>query len=114
MAYIYIVRCEDGTLYTGITTDLERRMKTHLDRANPNGAKYTKSHRIAEIMAVWTTEKYSDAARLEYAIKRLRRADKLRLIETPTLVSELFEKLSEIEFVPMNRADFENLIEDKK
>lgn len=85
-------------------------MKTHLDKSNPNGAKYTKSHRPVEIMAVWITEKYSDAAKLEYAIKRLKRADKLRLIENPSLVCGMFEKLSEIEFTPMKKIDFENLI----
>ncbi len=114
MAYVYIVRCVDDTLYTGITTDLEKRMKAHSDPANPNGAKYTKSHRIKEVVAAWTTEKYSDAARLEYAIKRLKRRDKLTLIQTPSLVGDMFEKLSEIEFEPMERAEFENLIENEK
>ena len=49
--YIYMVRCEDGSHYTGITTDPRRRMREHVLRLTP-GAKYTKSHRVIALDAL--------------------------------------------------------------
>ena len=85
--YIYIVRCEGGTFYTGITTDPQRRMREHVLRL-ASGAKYTKSHRVLSLEALWSAETRSEASRLEYALKQLPREKKLRLIETPSLLAE--------------------------
>lgn len=77
MWYVYILRCADGTLYTGSTTDLDRRLKTH---NAGKGAKYTRSRRPVEL-AYWETAADKSAAfRREAAIKQLTRAEKLRLI----------------------------------
>ncbi len=81
-AFVYIVKCKDGSLYTGIAKDLKKRMREHYDKTG-KGAKYTRSRGITEIMMVWEASSYSSAARLEYAIKRLVRKDKLKLIAFP-------------------------------
>ena len=77
--YVYMVRCADGSLYTGWTTNLEERIKTH---NSGQGAKYTKSRRPVELVyhEEYTTK--SEALKREYAIKQLTRAQKLGLLET--------------------------------
>ncbi|MBQ8696321.1 MAG: GIY-YIG nuclease family protein [Clostridia bacterium] len=77
MYYTYIVRCFDNSLYTGITTDLERRMREHREGT---GAKYTASHRVTAICAAWQSEDRSNASRLENYIKMLKKAQKEALI----------------------------------
>ena len=61
--YIYMVHCEDGSHYTGITTDPCRRMREHVLRLSP-GAKYTKSHRVIALDALWSAQTRSEACRL--------------------------------------------------
>ena len=76
--YVYILRCSDGTFYTGYTTDPERRARVH---NSGKGAKYTRSRRPVELIY---TEEYDDkteAQRREYAIKQLTRAEKEQLIK---------------------------------
>jgi len=79
MYYIYILRCEDGKLYTGITTDVQRRFAEHTGRKG-KGAKFTRSHKAEKIEAVWSAADRSLALKLEYRIKALTRAQKLELI----------------------------------
>ncbi|MGN1085721.1 MAG: GIY-YIG nuclease family protein, partial [Porcipelethomonas sp.] len=52
--YVYILRCEDNSLYTGITADLEKRIRQHIGLLK-GGAKYTRSHPVKYIEAVWLT-----------------------------------------------------------
>ena len=54
MYYTYVIRCEDNSLYTGITTDLERRMKEHFEK-NEKCAKYTFRHNAKKLEMVWTS-----------------------------------------------------------
>ena len=78
MYFVYMVQCTDGTYYTGITPDVCHRMQAH---CAGKGAKYTRSHPIASLCALWRTEEKTAAARLEYAIKkRLCREEKKMLI----------------------------------
>ena len=77
MWYVYILRCADGTLYTGSATDLQRRLKTH---NSGKGAKYTRSRRPVELVYWETAADKSGAFRREAAMKKLTRAEKLRLI----------------------------------
>jgi putative endonuclease len=77
--YTYILRCADGSLYTGWTADLEKRLKAH---NSGHGAKYTKSRRPVELVYYETYEDKVEAMRREYAIKQLTREDKLKLIES--------------------------------
>ena len=78
MAIVYILRCADGTLYTGWTTDLERRLRAH---NSGQGAKYTRGRRPVRLVYREEQLTRSAAQRREAAIRRLSRADKLKLIE---------------------------------
>ncbi len=74
--FVYIVRCRDGSLYTGITNDLERRLRMHNDG---NGAKYTKSRRPVALVYSEVRPSKSDALKREIEIKALSRAQKEEL-----------------------------------
>ena len=89
MNYVYILRCEDNTLYTGVTKDLYHRMDAHY-YGKKEGAKYTKSHKPEEILMVWTTEQWSDACRLEYFIKSLPKRKKEEITQNPDELQTLF------------------------
>ena len=75
---VYMLRCADGSLYTGITTDLARRVAEHNGEGGP-GARYTRSRRPVELVYVEAVASRAEAARREAAIKRLDRARKLAL-----------------------------------
>lgn len=75
--YVYIVRCEDGSLYTGWTNDLEKRMAAHAGR---RGAKYTKSHAMQELVYYETFSDRRQAMQREWEIKQLTKKQKLHLI----------------------------------
>ena len=77
MWYVYILECSDGTLYTGITTDLDKRLKTH---NNGKGAKYTKTRLPVVLKVSFESEDRSTASKEEYRIKQLTRKEKLKLI----------------------------------
>lgn len=74
---VYMLRCRDGTLYTGATNNLERRVATH---NRGRGAAYTRAR--LPVTLVWSepAQDKSTALRREAALKRLSRADKLRLV----------------------------------
>ena len=92
-AYTYIVRCENGALYTGITRDVRARLATHASQKEAC-AKFTRSFRVIELVALFAADTYSLAARLEYAIKRLPKKEKEALIaEQETALSERFPHL---------------------
>ena len=76
--YVYILRCSDGTLYTGYTDNPERRVKVH---NSGKGGKYTRSRLPVELVYWEEHEDKSSALRREYAIKQLSRSEKLALIE---------------------------------
>lgn len=71
-----MLRCADGTLYTGWTTDLEKRLRSHNEGA---GAKYTRTRRPVALLYWETYATREEAMRRECAIKRLTRAEKLAL-----------------------------------
>lgn len=90
MYYVYLLRCADGSLYAGITTDPARRLRQHAG-ALSGGAKYTAAHPPAALAALWQAEDRSAASRLEYRLKRLPRAKKEALTageEFPGLLPE--------------------------
>ncbi len=75
--YVYILRCADGTLYTGITCDLTRRLRQHnLGR----GAKYTRGRGPVELAFAETCADRSAASKREYAVKRMTPEQKRHLI----------------------------------
>ncbi len=78
MAYfVYILKCLDGSLYTGIATDVARRFDEH---KNGTGAKYTRAHPPKKIVHTEKFRNRSRALKREAEIKRLQRKDKLKLI----------------------------------
>lgn len=79
MYYTYMIRCKGDTLYTGITTDVNRRFSEHSDK-DEKGAKYTKSHEVLKIEAVWQSDNRSQASKLEFALKKLTKQQKEMLI----------------------------------
>lgn len=81
--YTYILKCADGTLYTGWTVDLERRVESH---NSGKGAKYTRSRRPVELVYYEQYEERGEAMRREYAIKQMSREDKQKLIKQGNMV----------------------------
>lgn len=79
---VYIVRCADDTLYTGIAVDVERRVAEH-NGAGRLGARYTRARRPVVLVYQEPAADRSEAGKREYEIKRMRRADKARLIADP-------------------------------
>ena len=77
---VYIVRCADDSLYTGIARDLERRIAEHNANNGP-GASYTRSRRPVTLVYQEAAADRSTASKREYRIKQLSRAEKLALIE---------------------------------
>ena len=71
MYYVYVLECQDGSLYAGMTNDLRRRMTLH---TAGRGAKYTRSHPPRALAGLWRCDDKAAAARLEYAFKTLPRA----------------------------------------
>lgn len=86
MYYTYMVRCEDNSIYTGMTNNLEKRIKDHISR---NGAKYTKSHKATRLETAWRSKDKSLACKLEYQIKNLSKQQKEKLIEGERLSTYL-------------------------
>ena len=76
--YLYILRCGDGTLYTGITTDVEKRLEAH---RTGKGAKYTRGRGPLELVYREDCGDHSAALKRELEIKALTREEKMKLIE---------------------------------
>lgn len=77
--YTYILECADGTLYTGWSTDPDKRLVQHNEG---KGAKYTRARLPVQLKAVWGFETKSEAMRFECQLKTLSRAEKLRLMDS--------------------------------
>lgn len=76
--FVYMVRCQDQTLYTGITTDPDKRLTAH--NSKTTGAKYTRSRRPVSLVYLEETESRSAASKREYTIKQMTAAQKNALI----------------------------------
>lgn len=77
--FVYLVECIDGTIYTGCTTDVTRRIAEH--NGATSGAKYTRSRRPVKLLAYFPSATRSTAQSEESKIKKLTRSQKLKLIE---------------------------------
>ena len=77
--YVYLIECEDGSLYTGVAVDVERRYAQH---QSGKGARYTRSHPPRRLLARFEHPDRSSALKAEYAIKQLTAAEKRALIPT--------------------------------
>jgi len=79
--HVYIILCSDNSLYTGITTDIERRLRQH---AQGRGAKYFRGRQPMQVLFLERGHSRSTAGRREAEIKRMKHADKHLLISTYT------------------------------
>ncbi len=96
MYYTYMLRCEDNSIYTGIASNLEKRMGEHFSK-DKNCAKYTISHSAKKLESVWESETRVLASKLEYRIKTLTKAEKEKLINDNTLLESLFRDKIEVD-----------------
>jgi putative endonuclease len=78
MWFVYILECNDGTYYTGITNDLEKRILAH---NKGQGAKYTKTRLPVRLLVSFEVTDRSSASKEEYRIKKLTRKEKEKLIK---------------------------------
>jgi len=77
MNYVYILKCKDGSLYTGYTNNLEKRLKVHNEG---NGAKYTKARLPVELVYFEEYETKSEAMKRELEIKKMKKSEKIKKI----------------------------------
>lgn len=87
--FVYMLRCDDGSLYTGYTDDVQRRLAVH---RSGKGAKYTRSRLPVELVYQEEVPDRSAALRREAAIKKLKRQEKLRLIEQADFLKTMEEQ----------------------
>lgn len=87
MYYTYMIRCKDNSLYTGITTDLERRLKEHKEKGIKT-AKYTLTHNAVNIEIAWESENRVLASKLEFQLKKLTKKQKEDLIINSQLINK--------------------------
>lgn len=85
MFYTYMLRCEDDSIYTGITTDVDRRMKEHFTQGS-KCAKYTRNHMPLRLEMVWQSDDRAAASRLEFHLKRLSHRQKEQVIESRSIL----------------------------
>lgn len=81
--FVYILECSDGSLYTGIAKDVEKRLEEH--NSSEKGAKYTKVRRPVKLIYSESSEDRSCASKREYEIKKLSRLKKLQLVQNSCL-----------------------------
>ena len=89
--YVYMIRCSDNSLYTGITTDIDRRMMEHKSKSRL-GAKYTRNHDFLKLEIYFQTTSRSLASKAEYNIIKLSKREKEEIITSKSL-SILSDKL---------------------
>ncbi|NQD36990.1 GIY-YIG nuclease family protein [Permianibacter sp. IMCC34836] len=82
--HVYLIECEDGSIYTGIAVDVAKRYAVH---CAGNGAKYTRSHKPRQLLASFPVAGRSEALKLEHAIKRLPAAAKRQLDSVAALAA---------------------------
>lgn len=109
--YVYLLRCADGSLYTGMTPDIARRLRQHVGRL-PGCAKYTRSHPVTALALLLTTDTATTARQLEARIKRLTRAQKDALIADPARLPALCPALAGADIRPAPDAQLTDYLPD--
>lgn len=87
--YLYIIRCADGTLYTGITTDVDKRLAEH--ESGGRGAKYLRGRGPLEVLLSRPVGDRASALRLEYRVKQLSRSQKLEVVAGSLKLEDLLQ-----------------------
>ncbi len=82
--FVYLIECGGWSIYTGITTDVERRFKEHV---TGKGAQYTRAHKVKRVLHTEVYKTRSKALKREIEIKKLRREKKLELIKSKKKLS---------------------------
>ncbi|MCI1944935.1 GIY-YIG nuclease family protein [Clostridium luticellarii] len=90
MNYVYILKCRDGTFYTGYTNNLKKRIKTH---NSGKGAKYTRGRIPVKLVYFEEYTSKKEALHREYVIKKMTHEDKFRLIKSLNLENAVIKKL---------------------
>jgi putative endonuclease len=90
--HVYIILCSDDTLYTGITTDIERRMRQH---ALGQGAKYFRGRRPERLLYLEGGHDRSSASKRELSIKKMKRSEKQQLVESQSSTPPVRKKEGE-------------------
>ena len=91
MYYIYMLRCADNSLYTGITNNLQKRLQEHVYK-KVQGAAYTRGRGVVAVAGLWQTGTKSEALKVEYRIKQYRKPQKEALLVSPELL--VFEDIT--------------------
>jgi len=94
MYYIYMLGCGDGSVYTGITNDVEKRIEAH---KRGEGAKYTRGRGPFELFSLWETKTKSQACRVEYFIKKHTKKKKILFYTDREYLVNLIYKEKQIE-----------------
>lgn len=95
MYFTYMLRCKDNSIYTGITTNVKRRMQEHFSKEE-KCAKYTYRHEAEKLESVWESQDRKLASKLEYHIKKLKKQEKENLIKDNNLINELLGQKIEV------------------
>ena len=108
MYYIYMIRCSDNSIYTGISNNLIRRIEEHMNKSK-KCAKYTKNHNAIKLEISWITDNKINASKLEYQIKSLTKKQKEEIIITNNLkiLEEKIDigkyKINDIDTIKLNK-----------
>lgn len=109
MYYIYMLRCEDNSIYTGIASDIERRMNEHFSKNN-KCAKYTLRHTASNLEKVFYTENRALASKLEFHIKKnLTKTQKEELIKDAKKLRYLKEKINIKDYKVLSKKEINNI-----
>ena len=112
MYYVYMLRCIDGSIYTGITKDIDRRLEEHFSKTE-KCAKYTMNHNVKCLEALWTTEDRKLASKLEFYIKRLTKTQKEDLMKNNNLKEVFKDKIEDEKYIRENINKYLKTIENK-
>lgn len=86
--FVYMLRCDDGSYYTGITLDIDRRLAEHNSKSG--GCRYTRSRQPVQLLVAWEVSAREQALQVEYYIKhRLARKQKQALIDNPLILAQM-------------------------
>lgn len=90
---VYMIRCGDGSLYTGITTDVERRLREHKDTdGQGRGAKFLRGKQPLQLVYKIQVQNRSSALQMEYALKQLSKSEKESLVRNENTLPELLNR----------------------
>ena len=109
MYYVYMLKCIDGSLYTGSARDVTKRLNEHFS-GSVKCAKYTRSHPPKEVMAIWICDEKSDAIKTEYRIKTMTHKEKENFCKSGEIPEKVKEKLDGIVFTKVTGEEFQALL----